>query len=259
MKFKIIILAIVLVFNFQNNLLSGDNNSDQKENKATLNSNSKNKLNQDVVQEIDSIKLVQKKYLENLEKELAQFPDSIQLRNKLAITYANQNDIKKAEKNFQYLLAKDSTNFKALNNFGNLFFLQGNLDSAHAFYLKALDNAKGKDQDGIILNLGLVYAAADSESLAVELFSQVMQNSTDSQKIGDLLGIVIQDDDLTKDAQLRPKKKICEATVKKLVSDANKKNKKKKRKKKKTKSTKALGGKGHCPKEEIKNIFYWAE
>jgi len=253
MKFKMIILAVILVFFAQNILLSGNKNSDQKKSEATLNSNSKNKLNQDFVQEIDSIKVVQKKYLENLEKELAQYPDNIQLRNKLAITYANQNNIKKAEQNFQYLLAKDSTNFKALNNFGNLFFLQGNLDSAQTFYLKAIDNAKDEDKDGILLNLGLVYAAADSESLAVELFAQVLKNSNNYQRIYNLLGICVQEDEQGR-GDLMAIKKVSKETVKKLV----KKAKKKRRKPKKTDKLAKIVRKGNLPKIEIENVFYWA-
>lgn len=208
--------------------------------------------NLNLAQESDSIKIIQKKYLSELENRLAQSPDSSQLRNKLAITYAHRNNFEKARYHFQQLLLTDSANFFALNNLGNLFFMEGNLDSAQLYYLKALDYAK--DKDGIYLNLGLVYAAANLDSEAVDMFTQVMQDSTDYQKISDLLGIKIQKDDLIKSAKLEMKKKVSSTTVIKITDKARKKQKPTKKKE----SKKTLGDKGSLPKNEIENVFYWA-
>lgn len=212
---------------------------------------------QEYAQEIDSIKKTLKKHLAELEKKVAQFPDSSQLRNELAIKYAFQNDIENSKKHFQRLLAKDSTDFFALNNLGNLFFMKGNLDSAKFYYEEASTYAEGKDKDGIHLNLGLIYAAAGLDSEAVDMFTQVMQDSTDYQKIGDLLGITIQEEDLVKGIKLKPKKRICKTTVKQLTAKAKKK-KKKKKSPKKTKDKRTIAGKGYLPKDEIENVFYWA-
>lgn len=208
------------------------------------------------VQETDSVKIVKQTQLNELERKLTQFPDSVQLRNMLAIKYANLNDIENAEKHLQYLLAIDSTNFVALNNIGNLFFMKGDLNSAEFYYQKALNYAEGEHKDGANLNLGLLYAAADQDSIAIELFAQVMQDSNDYRRIGDLLGISIEENQLAKADELKPQKKIDKIAVKQLAFKAQKK--KTPSKVKKIESKKTIGDKGFLPKEEIENIFYWA-
>ena len=210
--------------------------------------------------QVDSVKINQKKRLAILEKKLIQYPDSCQLRNLLAITYAYLKNIEKAEYHFQHLLTTDSANSSYLNNLGNLFFLKGKLDIAQTYYLEALNNAEGKDKDGIYLNLGILYAAADMETLAVDMFAEVMQDSTDYQKITELLGIPIQENELTKGTELKQKIKVSSTTPVKLAVLAKKKNKKKSppKKVKKVNPKRPVGKKGSLPKEEIENIFYWS-
>ena len=233
---------------------------------TSRNNDSKKEPGEYLAQQFESINDVQKEYIKSLEKKLAQFPDSIQLRNELAVTYVYQNNIEEAEKHFQYLLAEDSTNFFAPNNLGNLYFMKGNLELAQTYYFKALDYANGEDSAGVYLNLGLIYAAADLDSEAVDIFAYVMQDSNDYQRIGDLLGIVIKEEELVKNAIPDSGKKISKAKVKYLTAKA--KEKKKKKEKIKTaslggtgkspiKSKKSLKCKGRINKDEIENVFYW--
>ena len=99
-----------------------------------------------------------------LETELNKAPDSRQLRNRLAVIYANMNDIEVAEKHLQYLVAMDSTDAVAINNLGNVLFMKGDLDSAETLYLTAISFADSKrDSDGIYLNLGLIYALKNEQ------------------------------------------------------------------------------------------------
>lgn len=199
----------------------------------------------------------EQKDVDKLEIKLIQTPNSRQLRNRLAAIYVEMNNIEEAEQHLQYLVAQDSSDAVALNNLGNVLFMKGNLDSAETLYLKAINfTASKRDSDGIYLNLGLIYAAADLDSQAVEMFGQAMRDSNDYHRVGDLLGIRIEDDDRVKDERLVPKKKLDSVTVKKVVDKARKKKQTGKSKKIKTKKT--LGGKGALPREQIEHIFYWA-
>ena len=208
--------------------------------------------------ETNRIQIIQKqKNVDELETEVNKAPDSRQLSNRLAVIYANMNDIEVAEKHLQYLVAMDSTDAVAINNLGNVLFMKGDLDSAETLYLTAISFADSKrDSDGIYLNLGLIYAAADMDEEAVDLFGHVMRDSNDYQRVGNLLGIDIEEDDLIKAEKLQAKKKIDALIVKKLVDKARKK--KKSSKAKRIRSKKTIGGKGSLPDDQIENIFYWA-
>ena len=206
----------------------------------------------------NSTQLIQEqKKVNELELKLAQIPNSRQLRNRLAAIYLEMNNIEVAEQHLQYLVAQDSTDAMALNNLGNVLFMKGNLDSAESLYLTAIRFAESKgDSDGIYLNLGLIYAAADLDSEAVDMFCLAIRDSNDYQRVGNLLGIEIEEDDLVKAAKLIQKKKVDAVTVKKLVDKARKKKQAGKVKKIKTKKT--IGGKGSLSREQIEHIFYWA-
>jgi len=218
--------------------------------------NSQQILNDESVAEQEDVTQISKNYIKMLEQKIEQHPDSLHLRNKLGIIYARQNEIRKAENHFQKILDKEPKNFAALNNLGNLFFLKGNIDLAQQYYLKAIAYAKNVNQeDGINLNLGLIYEAADMESLAVEQFAKVMKDSTDYQKIGDLLGISFKEEELTKGDKSKAKKKISKKKVKQITKKAS--NKKRKLPVRKTR--KQAIRKGVLPRDEIENVFYWAE
>jgi len=200
-------------------------------------------------------------YLKHLEEQVEQFPDSLQLRNRLAITYAFKNQFDVAEKHFRAILKKDRSNFFTINNLGNLFFARGNLDSASHYYQQAIPYATDDVLDGINLNLGLIYFASGLDSLAIETFAAVMNDSTGYQKVGNLLGIPFVEDDLNKAQDLKAKKKVSENNIKQITAKANDKVKKKSDQKKKEKKKRDLvkaGGKNYLPAAEIENIFYWA-
>jgi len=217
---------------------------------------SQNILNHDSVADQEDVTQIIKNYIKHLEQKIAQYPDSLHLRNKLGIIYARQNELQKAENHFRKILNKDPKNFAALNNLGNLLFLNGKLNLAQQYYLKAYSYAKSKDhENGINLNLGLLYDAADMESLAIEQFAKVMKDSTDYQRIGDLLGISFKEEDMTKGDESKPKKKISKKRVKQITKKAS--NKKRELPVRKTR--KQAIRKGELPKEEIENVFYWAE
>jgi len=208
--------------------------------------------------ETDSTQIIQQqKKVDELKIKLSQAQDYRQLRNQLAVIYANMDKIDVAEQHLQYLVAQDSTDAVALNNLGNVIFMKGNLDSAETLYLNAIRFTESKrDSHGIYLNLGLIYAAADRDSEAVDMFCQAMQDSYDYHRVGDLLGIEMEEDDLVKAENLKPKKKLDTVTVKKLINKARKKKQSGKIRKIKTKKT--VGGKGSLPGEQIEHIFYWA-
>jgi len=206
-------------------------------------------------QEYAQIEKNSREYLATLEKKVQAFPDSLALRNQLAITYAYQNQFDAAEKHLRWLLAKDSSNTLFLNNMGNLYFLKGNVDTAHFYYQKALRQTDEiVASDGIRLNLAMTYAAVDSEDLAVEIFATVLGAAGDEQKIENLLGISLKQDPLKQDDKSKSNKKINSNKIKELT-----------RKAKKTKNTStrkeglgSAGEKAHLPAEEIENVLYWA-
>jgi len=222
---------------------------------------------QDFAYGIDSIKIDQQKYLMALEEKIALFPDSSQMRNQLAKSYISQNELQKAEQHFKYSLANDSTDFLTLNNLGNLFFIKDNLDSAETYYLKALDHAKtGGEEDGICLNLGLLYFVADNESQAVDMFTEAMRDSTDYQRIGDLLGMIVQKEDLVKNTKLEPTNTVTATSVKQIISKASKKKKTTtKKRSKKVDRVKILGVKDVHPKAmktlgvKGRYFLYWSD
>jgi len=211
------------------------------------------------VHETNSVQVIQKQMdVAALLTKLSHDSDSLrQLRNQLAVIYAEMNNFDAAFKHFQLLLADDTTDVIVLNNLANLFFLKGQLDSADTLYQKAIRHAESKKEStGIYLNWGLLYAAADLEAEAVDMFSRVVQDSDDYQRIGGLLGIDLEQDDPTTMANLEARKKVDKATVIKLIDKARAKKKISKSQKRESKKT--IGDKGTIPSEEIDNIFYWA-
>ncbi|MCI0511762.1 hypothetical protein L0128_00945 [candidate division KSB1 bacterium] len=197
-----------------------------------------------------------KAYLAECEQKVAQFPDSLSLRNRLAVTYAFQNQFDTAEKHWRWLLARDSLNSVVLNNLGNLSFFRGDLDLAYAFYQKALLSAQNDARDGVLLNLGLTYAAVDSEHLAVELFAEVLGDSANYQKIENLLGISLESDVLKQEEKTKSKKKINSGKVRDLTRKAE--SQRKKGAGRRSEKLGQTGTKNHLPPDEVENVLYWA-
>jgi tetratricopeptide (TPR) repeat protein len=210
----------------------------------------------ELAQERAQLEHVSREYLVAFEKKVQQFPDSLALRNQLAITYAFQNQFDAAERHLRWLLAKDSSNTQVLNNLGNLYFLKGEAEQAHAYYQKALRTTEGDAQDGIRLNLALTYAAVDSDHVAVELFSEVLGDSMNYQKIENLLGISLGQDLKKQDEKAKSKKKINSNKVRELVRKTD--NQRKKGSGRRSEKLGELGTKNQLPPEEIENVLYWA-
>lgn len=169
----------------------------------------------------------------------------------------------------------DPGNYAAFNNLGNVYFLKGFLDSAETYYLQAnsiLDSLESyyhkadtnkykeiyKIHEGVLLNLGTLYAAADTEEAAYEMYSKVVTDSSDIPKVRVLLGLPFEEVDYT----LAKKPDISAAKVEFLISKIIKKGKKQKDKKqtkskKKKKESKILVRKGTKPKGKVIDVFYW--
>ncbi|MFZ5518985.1 MAG: hypothetical protein ACOY90_20300 [Candidatus Zhuqueibacterota bacterium] len=202
-------------------------------------------------------------HLFNLEQKITLHPDSLELRNQLAIKYAFDNQRDKARTHFQHILARDSNNFSAINNLGNLFILEGRIDSAETFYLKAQQYAQNSDQvDGVKLNLGLVYLAIGQDSLAIDAFSEVMEHEENLQRIADLLKINFNQEDYSKGDDAKPKKPVSKNSVKQISAKAKTElNDKSSKPKEQTKQTRrqAVRKGSYLAPEKIDNVFYWAE
>ncbi|MGH7496879.1 MAG: tetratricopeptide repeat protein [bacterium] len=118
--------------------------------------------------------------------------DSVPLeqRIRLARSYASAKDYAKAEQQLRLVLARDPRNFAAHNSLGNVYFLQGNLDSAEVNYFKALPRAAtANDSLGIRLNLGALFYVADSQAVAEEIISEVLKDSSDLDRVELVLGL----------------------------------------------------------------------
>jgi len=206
---------------------------------------------------------IKKQHLNELEQNVKLHPDSLQLRNQLAIKYCFDHQLANARYHFLQMLAKDPNNFSAMNNLGNVLFLEGKLDSAEARYLRAQHYVQRSDQsDGVKLNLGLVYSASGQDSLAIALFSEVMGHPDSVQTIGDLLKINFKNEDLTKSDEVKKQKPVSKTSVTQLTVKASKELKSKsatpKKQDKQTRRQAVRKG-SHLVPEKIDNVFYWAE
>jgi Flp pilus assembly protein TadD len=118
--------------------------------------------------------------------------DAVQLEQRIrrARSYAASQDYAKAEQELRLVLTRDPKNFAAYNNLGNVYFLQGNLDSAEVNYFKALPWATSPDDNlGVRLNLGALFYFADSQAVAEEIISPALSDSSDLDRVEQLLGL----------------------------------------------------------------------
>jgi DNA-binding beta-propeller fold protein YncE len=95
-------------------------------------------------------------------------PDDITVLGQLGILYGENGLFAEALEQFQKLLALEKTNALALNNIGNISFLQGRLDDAHQAYEAALTASPG--EPGIMVNLARVALQAGKKEEAKKLF-----------------------------------------------------------------------------------------
>ena len=216
---------------------------------------------QPLVQEKSNIEETDEFCIAILEEKLTLYPDSVQIRNHLVVMYARRNELDNAERHIRFLLEKDSTDFFAINNLGNIFFKQGKLDSAYKYYNRALDYAPYEYQDGIYLNLGLIYFAAGLDSLAIDKFSLVMGDSAGYRKVANMLGITLEEIDLVEVEKSKRTKKISATSIVQIIAKARERTKIMRKPRAAPKTKKDIvdaGGKNYLPSVEIDNCFYWA-
>jgi tetratricopeptide (TPR) repeat protein len=99
---------------------------------------------------------------------LKKTPGDLTMLGQLGILYGENGHLAEALEQFQKLLALDKTNALALNNIGNINFLQGRLDDARQAYEAALRSSPG--EPGIMVNLARVSLQAGKKEYAKRLF-----------------------------------------------------------------------------------------
>ncbi len=99
---------------------------------------------------------------------LKRTPGDLTALGQLGILYGENGLFAEALEQFQKLLALDKTNALALNNIGNINFLQGRLDDARQAYEAALKTSPG--EPGVMVNLSRVALQAGKKEYAKRLF-----------------------------------------------------------------------------------------
>jgi len=99
---------------------------------------------------------------------LKRTPDERTALGQLGILYGENGLFAEALEQFQKLLALDKTSALALNNIGNISYLQGRLDDARQAYEAALASSPG--EPGIIVNLARVALQTGKKEESKKLF-----------------------------------------------------------------------------------------
>jgi DNA-binding beta-propeller fold protein YncE/tetratricopeptide (TPR) repeat protein len=95
-------------------------------------------------------------------------PHDMQALAQLGILYGENGLFAEALEQFQKMLALDKTNALALNNIGNINYLQGRLDDARLAYEAALKSMPG--EPGVMVNLTRVLLQSGKKEEAKKLF-----------------------------------------------------------------------------------------
>lgn len=103
-------------------------------------------------------------YLDSLKKK----PDDLDTLGQLGILYGENGLTSEALEQFQKMLALDKTSAVALNNIGNISYLQGRFDDARQAYESALKSTPG--EPGIMVNLSRVLLQTGKKEEAKKLF-----------------------------------------------------------------------------------------
>ncbi|MCG3117964.1 MAG: hypothetical protein ALAOOOJD_00089 [bacterium] len=139
------------------------------------------------------------------------------IANQLARYHGFTGDYAEAQKYLRKVIALDANNFTAHNNLGNLYFLQGQLDSAMTAYSKALPLARTADDSlGIRLNLGALWHAVNADTLAAAQIAEVLHNQRDLSRVERLLGLKFDDIDLA-EARAEQLRGVTVFSMKQLV------------------------------------------
>jgi tetratricopeptide (TPR) repeat protein/sugar lactone lactonase YvrE len=103
---------------------------------------------------------------------LALDPNNTEAKMQIAIVYAQSGLYNQANQELQSILAHDDENLAALNNIGNIYFLQQNYKNALSMYEKALDV---EPDPNIMVNIAMVDYKMGDAVKAKAMFEQATQ------------------------------------------------------------------------------------
>jgi len=104
-------------------------------------------------------------------------PDDTNIRMQVAIILAQNGLYGRSEKELDRLLSRDVNNVAAMNNMGNVKYLQQGYDDSIRWYQKAFDISQ--DNAYILVNIALVYYKKGDVHKASELFNQALLMDAD--------------------------------------------------------------------------------
>lgn len=104
---------------------------------------------------------------------LALNPENTQAQMQIAIVYAQNGLFSQASTELEHILANDSSNIAALNNIGNIHYLQQDYNKALTMYKRALE-AEPNNAD-IMVNISMVHYKLGDTTSAKALFTQATQ------------------------------------------------------------------------------------
>ena len=104
--------------------------------------------------------------------------ETAELRNELGIIHARGGHLDDALRQFSLLLADDPQSAVALNNAGNVYFLQGVHERAHELYMQA--RLEAPEVGGILLNLGILESAEGQKLKAI----RILERAIASERLG---------------------------------------------------------------------------
>lgn len=187
--------------------------------------------------------------------------------NRLAQNYAAKGEYARAESYLRAVMAPDVESFATYNNLGNVCFLQGKLDSAEAYYAKALPLAKTADDSlGIRLNFAAWLHAADDDPQAAKTIAEGLRPRGYLARIERLLGLKFDTINIEQ-ASAAQLQGVTAFSMKQLVMNASNLimmasnvDPKMPRERPPEKASRPVLRSGGAPsKHEIQNVFFWAQ
>jgi len=109
------------------------------------------------------------------------------LRNELGITYAKDGHFDDALRSFSLILAEDPDHAAALNNSGNIYFVQGEMARAQKLYERAIQSESA--EGGIHLNLGILLHSIGEDQASAASVRQGLDLIGDPHEAYYLLGL----------------------------------------------------------------------
>ncbi|MGH7491853.1 MAG: PorV/PorQ family protein [bacterium] len=184
--------------------------------------------------EQDSTRIQQNRMNHAIERYLSGIrtrSDSLLLRNKLGIVFAQQDSITRAEEQFRTILQRQPNDTDALINLANIYCMYDSFEEAAKHYLKA--EKQLKDEPGVYLNLAILYqlwGIAISDSMKYQGPSEEnleraykLLNGNDPAALAlDLLGISFEVPLFENKAETGPDKKTKSGIIKFIKDSADK-------------------------------------